>query len=127
MADSLTQVNEINSVKQRYVINFRGSVHDRAIALRHVVLAQDDAEAAQHMQAIDKLAAAYVASATKMDEQFANRADTVREKERQLLADIKGIEARGMPLMAAAVQKRRAGDREGAAAGAGSAVVRGVA
>ena len=34
----LTQINDVNSVKQRYAINFRGSVHDRAIALRDVVL-----------------------------------------------------------------------------------------
>ena len=27
-------VNDLNSVKQRYAINFRGSVHDRAISLR---------------------------------------------------------------------------------------------
>jgi methyl-accepting chemotaxis protein len=30
---SLATINEVNSVKQRYSINFRGSVHDRAIAL----------------------------------------------------------------------------------------------
>ena len=33
----LTTINDLNSVKQRYAINFRGSVHDRAIALRDVV------------------------------------------------------------------------------------------
>lgn len=37
----LTAINEVNSVKQRYAINFRGSVHDRAIALRDVVLLDD--------------------------------------------------------------------------------------
>lgn len=37
----LTAINEVNSVKQRYAINFRGSVHDRAIALRDVVLMDD--------------------------------------------------------------------------------------
>ncbi|WP_445772096.1 MCP four helix bundle domain-containing protein [Rheinheimera sp.] len=35
---TLTQITEVNSVKQRYAINFRGSVHDRAIALRDVTL-----------------------------------------------------------------------------------------
>ncbi|GIF01193.1 MCP four helix bundle domain-containing protein [Paractinoplanes rishiriensis] len=35
---SLTTINEKNAVKQRFAINFRGSVHDRAIALRDVVL-----------------------------------------------------------------------------------------
>ncbi len=30
---SLTTINDVNSVKERYAINFRGSVHDRAIAV----------------------------------------------------------------------------------------------
>ena len=115
-ADSLAQVNDVNSVKQRYAINFRGSVHDRAIALRDVVLAADDAEAARHMQEIDKLAEAYAASALKLDELFATRADTVSDREKQLLADIKSIEARAMPLIGAVVQKRKAGEVEGAKA-----------
>ena len=34
VSDRLTVINELNSVKQRYAINFRGSVHDRAISLR---------------------------------------------------------------------------------------------
>ena len=34
----MTTINDVNSVKQRYAINFRGSVHDRAIAIRDVVL-----------------------------------------------------------------------------------------
>ncbi|MFV7791375.1 methyl-accepting chemotaxis protein, partial [Aliarcobacter lanthieri] len=29
---------ELTSTKQRYAINFRGSVHDRAISIRDVVL-----------------------------------------------------------------------------------------
>jgi methyl-accepting chemotaxis protein len=35
---SLTTINDINSVKETYAIAFRGSVHNRAIALRDVVL-----------------------------------------------------------------------------------------
>jgi methyl-accepting chemotaxis protein len=35
----LTNISDVNNVKQRYAINFRGSVHDRSIALRDVVLA----------------------------------------------------------------------------------------
>ena len=40
--DELSTINDQNAVKQRYAINFRGSVHDRAIALRDVVLATTD-------------------------------------------------------------------------------------
>ena len=35
---NLKQINNINSVKQRVAIDFRGSVHDRSIAIRDVVL-----------------------------------------------------------------------------------------
>jgi hypothetical protein len=35
---SLSVINDVDIVKQRYAINFRGSVHDRAISLRDVVL-----------------------------------------------------------------------------------------
>lgn len=35
---TLAEMTEVNAVKQRYAINFRGSVHDRAIAVRDVVI-----------------------------------------------------------------------------------------
>ena len=34
----LREMTEVNSVKQRYAINFRGSVHDRSIRVRDYVL-----------------------------------------------------------------------------------------
>ncbi|WP_414705466.1 hypothetical protein [Pseudomonas sp.] len=40
---TLTEVSEGATVKQRYAINFRGSVHDRAIAIRDAVLVDNDA------------------------------------------------------------------------------------
>ena len=43
--DTLNEIVEVNSVKQRYAINFRGSVHDRAIAIRDLVLASDKDDA----------------------------------------------------------------------------------
>ena len=38
---SLSTISDDNNVKQRYAINFRGSVHDRAIALRDLTLVGD--------------------------------------------------------------------------------------
>ncbi|MGS2742375.1 methyl-accepting chemotaxis protein [Halomonas sp. LS-001] len=38
---NLTSINDINGTQQRYAVDWRGSVHDRAIALRDIVLAQD--------------------------------------------------------------------------------------
>ena len=41
---NLAQINDVNSVLQRHAINFRGSVHDRAISVRDVVLVESDAD-----------------------------------------------------------------------------------
>lgn len=40
---TLTEITDVNAVKQRYAINFRGSVHDRAISLRDVTLLESPA------------------------------------------------------------------------------------
>lgn len=51
----LTDVNDRYSAKQRAAINFRGSVHDRAIALRDIVLVVEDAELAPLHREMDRL------------------------------------------------------------------------
>ena len=55
----LGRINDVNSVKQRFAINYRGSVHDRAIAIRDVVLVASEAERKEAIALIDKLATAY--------------------------------------------------------------------
>ncbi|GAE62082.1 hypothetical protein XPN_3988 [Xanthomonas arboricola pv. pruni MAFF 301427] len=82
----LTAINEVNSVKQRYAINFRGSVHDRAIALRDVVLLDDPAERHTAEQSIDKLAADYARSAKPLDDMIAASTDA---EEKAILQRIK--------------------------------------
>lgn len=42
--NTLSGINDVNNVKARYAINFRGSVHDRAIVLRDTLLIANDAE-----------------------------------------------------------------------------------
>ncbi|WP_349794316.1 methyl-accepting chemotaxis protein [Xanthomonas sp. WHRI 7064] len=93
----LTAINEVNSVKQRYAINFRGSVHDRAIALRDVVLLDDPADRHTAEQSIDKLAADYARSAKPLDDMIAASTDA---EEKAILQRIKAIEQRAMPLIA---------------------------
>lgn len=104
----LTAINEVNSVKQRYAINFRGSVHDRAIALRDVVLmdAPSDRHAAE--QLIDKLAADYARSAQPLDNMIAASTDA---REKTILQQIKSIEQRTLPLIAQVRTFRDAADR----------------
>ena len=39
--NTLSVITDVNSVKQQYAINYRGSVHDRAIAIRDVVIGRN--------------------------------------------------------------------------------------
>ena len=112
---SLTQINQVNNVKQRYAINFRGSVHDRAIALRDVVLATDADGAAPHLALIGKLADNYAKSAAPLDELFARRSE-ISDEERSALAGIKESERKTMPLIAEVSALRVAGQTPEASA-----------
>jgi methyl-accepting chemotaxis protein len=102
----LTAINEVNSVKQRYAINFRGSVHDRAIALRDVVLLDDPAGRQATERLIDKLAADYRRSAQPLDALLAASTDP---QEKAILQRIQGVEQRTMPLIAQVRGLREAG------------------
>jgi methyl-accepting chemotaxis protein len=109
----LTTINDLNSVKQRYAINFRGSVHDRAIALRDVVLAKTPAELQAEVDLIDALSQDYVDSAAPMAEVFADDGN-VNADERAAMAEIQRIETETLPLIDEVVELQRAGDTEAA-------------
>ncbi|WP_245158843.1 methyl-accepting chemotaxis protein [Blastococcus sp. TF02A-35] len=110
----LTTINDLNAVKQRYAINFRGSVHDRAIAVRDVVLSTTAAEVATEVELIEALTQKYTDSAGPMDELFAVQANA-GEAERKALADIKDVEQQTLPLIDQIVQAGTAGDMATAA------------
>jgi len=105
----LNHINEVNSVKQRHAINFRGSVHDRAIALRDVVLAADATGASAPIALIRTLDDNYARSAGPLDVLFAERKDILPE-EKDALAAIKAQENRAKPLIARVVELHAAGN-----------------
>ena len=107
----LTEITDLNAVKQRYAINFRGSVHDRAISLRDVVLHQDRAAIQGAITEIRQLAAFYEDSAEPLDAMFAP-GKLVGDDERQALADIKAIELRTLPLIERVIELRLSGREE---------------
>ena len=109
----LTTMNDVNSVKQRYAINFRGSVHDRALSLRDVVLVADAAGVDSAVADIERLAANYAKSAGPLDTMLSAGPNTTAE-EQAIIATIKATETTTMPLIAAVVAKKRAGDAAGA-------------
>ena len=108
IASALGTVNDVNSVKQRYAINFRGSVHNRAILLRDVVLLSSRADIDQALGDIETQAGNYTRSAEAMDAMFVRNV-AVTDDERQILGSIKRIEARTMPAAASVVSLRLAG------------------
>ncbi|MEM6973636.1 MAG: methyl-accepting chemotaxis protein [Pseudomonadota bacterium] len=111
VADRLAVVNEVNSVKQRFAINFRGSVHDRAIELRDVVLFDDPTDQQAAIATIDDLAAFYADSAVKLDAMMA-AGDGVDGEQPALLDAIRGIEAETLPIIVEVIEARQAGRSE---------------
>lgn len=87
--NTLTSVRDGATLKQRYAINFRGSVHDRAIAVRDVVLASDPARLNQELTLIRDLDSFYQQSSKSMSQLMLSDASTV---ERTLLKAIQDIE-----------------------------------
>jgi methyl-accepting chemotaxis protein len=106
---SLGLINDINSVKQRYAVNFRGSVHDRAIAVRDVILVTDSADLQLEIAHIDRLAHDYGLSAELMDRMFTTRTD-ITVTERDILASIKDSETKTLPLIKTVIDSQVAGD-----------------
>ena len=97
MNGALTAINDVHGVKQRYAITFRGSVHDRSIALRDAVLA-NPAELHALIADIERLKRQYDEAAVPMDALFVQGAD-VSDQERETLAGIKDVETRTLPVV----------------------------
>lgn len=95
---NLQQVNDVNAVKQRYAINFRGSVHDRAIAIRDVVLVSDANQRKAAVELIDSLAKAYAENERNLAKMM-DPSSTPASEELTILKDIAGIQAKTNPLV----------------------------
>lgn len=101
--DTLIQVNTVDSPKQRFAINFRGSVHDRAIAVRDLVLVSTPAHRASHLNDINELASFYQQSAREMNALRQNR-ENFTQNELALLKAIEAVEQRTLKLTDEAIQ-----------------------
>jgi len=109
---TLKEVAEKAAVVQRYAINFRGSVHNRAIAIRDAVLVKDEPSLNRHLAEIDQLKRDYQDSAVMMNRLFANAAASAEES--RLLADIKAIETQALASTERVISLRRNNDIAGA-------------
>lgn len=99
----LTEVSEQTSVEQRQAINFRGSVHDRAISIRDAVLAGNSSASQKHLADIIKLDNFYQTSAALLDKLYHAKQGGNAEEQR-LLAAIKSIEQQTLSLTAECIR-----------------------
>ena len=111
--NTLHDIVDVNSVKQRYAINFRGSVHDRAISIRDVVLSEDKNSTLfkNSIEDIKKLEVFYADSAKPMDEIFSKK-DNVEQKEIEILNKIKDVEKQTMPLVKEIIELKTSENNE---------------
>lgn len=111
---TLGDVSENAAKVQRYAINFRGSVHNRAIAIRDAVLVTNDTDLAKYLSEVVALEKAYSDSAGPMDQLFEGA--SVTGEEIRLLSAIKEIEQQTLNSTKAVISLRQAGDIPGAQA-----------
>lgn len=104
----LTEITDINSVKQRYAINYRGSVHDTAIAIRDIAIADNDRQIAEFEREIDELAKFYQESKSNM-QRMINSGVVFSGKERDILNRIVGIEKKAAPIVENIIRNKKAG------------------
>ncbi|PAF45339.1 methyl-accepting chemotaxis protein [Helicobacter sp. 11S02629-2] len=109
----LSEINTINSVKQRYAINFRGSVHDRAIALRDVIIDNDSSEVDSHIKDIRRLEAFYAEAKTNMQTNFVDK-NGLDAKELEILSRINKTEDTAQPLIQSAISLKLSGQNDAA-------------
>ena len=89
--ENLTQLSEQTAVEQRQAINFRGSVHDRAISIRDAVLVKDINASQTHQNDITRLNGFYQQAAATLDTMYNNVKHSPEEE--NLLRQIKDIES----------------------------------
>ncbi|MBU2978242.1 methyl-accepting chemotaxis protein [Alteromonas sp. C1M14] len=94
--ETLTEISDINSVKQRYAINYRGSVHDRAIDIRDVVLATNTTEIMDLQRNIDTLEGFYHESELAM-KRMVNSGVLFTTDEMNILSSIAAIQSTTTP------------------------------
>ena len=103
-----------HSVVQRAAIDFRGSAHDRAIAVRDVVLAPDMGARQREIQAIERLAGFYAEAGKRMETVMREQPDLAQQIT-PLVQAIRDIETRTVALTQQVLAHKAAGDDAAAA------------
>ncbi|EJB7569517.1 methyl-accepting chemotaxis protein [Campylobacter fetus] len=105
---SLSTMTDVNSLKQRYGINFRGSVYDRAIAIRDVILTNENDELKTFLNDIARLEKFYNESDAPL-KQFIKQIGSVTKEELDMIKDIDYINETTVPLYKKAILLKQEG------------------
>jgi methyl-accepting chemotaxis protein len=97
---------------QRFAINFRGSAHDRAIAVRDVVLSASAEDRQREVAAIEELAKFYADAAGPLEKLVATSLD--KAELNTLYGGIKDIEAQAVATTRSIISMVEQGDTAGA-------------
>lgn len=103
--ERLDSIIDVNGVKQRYAINFRGSVHDRSIALRDVIIVEPS-ELPALVDQIKGLKKDYEESEQPLESIFL-QGNSATPEEKSIYAGIKAAQLRGDPLIEQVIALQR--------------------
>ena len=106
---NLSDINNVNSAKQRVAIDYRGSVHNRSISVRDVVLADNNqAELNKYLEEIRFEEQFYVDAKKRMMENFVNN-NMLTSEEKAILDKINNTETAAMPLIQGIIDDKQNG------------------
>ncbi|WP_268745834.1 methyl-accepting chemotaxis protein [Dickeya undicola] len=109
ISNILTEINDENSVKQFYAVNLRGSVHDRSIAVRDLLIA-DKQELSVIVNHINELAAVYQQSDVKLDAMMLQL--PTADQEKALYQNIKDSNNKTSAIIARLIALQNAGNTD---------------
>ena len=104
---NLAEINNVNSAKQRVTIDYRGSVHDRSISVRDVVLAENENDLQSYIAEIRQKEADYVDAKQRMQNNFISK-NMLTDEEKVILDKINNTETAAMPLIQGIISDKQA-------------------
>lgn len=105
---ALSEITDKNSVKQRYAINYRGSVHDRAIAVRDIAFASSIQDISALEREIKELEQFYQTSEKAMKKMVDDNVAFTKE-ELSILTKIEKVQARTLPIIQSIIADKKSG------------------
>ncbi|WFE70741.1 methyl-accepting chemotaxis protein [Halomonas sp. M1] len=108
----LTSINDVNGTKQRFAVDWRGSVHDRAIVLRDVVITAGDGNLNALESEIERLRDAYDTASAGMSQVTSEHTGSAQEQ--SLLNSIDEQKTATHALADQVISARQAGEYDNA-------------